>query len=483
MWSTQPSPAHQKEIIERLCRVLPSPFAHSSSGSANLRGTPAPLQVAEVLRAKPGFVWLDGGDAEHRLFAEPIAELTVRNGQATVTGPGGRCTFPARGFDLLKAALECWSGPSGAMLAGFIGYELGAELESVPMPPCGDDEVPDLYLSLFDFGIGFGPAGWRMWSTDAWRGMGGFAGCPERAEALLQEALGSSTQTEYGAALSTGPLKSRPGRAAFQAAVSRTLARIHDGELFQANLCRRLEAPLDEALAWPLFLRMRSASPARHGAFVALGGRQAVASVSPELFLRVRDGRVESRPIKGTRPRGDAPEEDRRLALDLLESEKDRAELAMIVDVVRNDLGRVCTPKSVSVIRHAELISLPTVHHTVSTVAGVLRAGVGAADLLRATFPPASITGAPKIRAMEVAMEEEGQRRGPCMGSIGWISPDGQLELSVAIRTAVVSRGRVSYHAGGGITAGSHPESELDETCHKARAFVRSLGLDPTESW
>jgi para-aminobenzoate synthetase component 1 len=471
------------EMVERLRRILPAPSAHWLSGKAELLGTPSPAQVAELLRGKPGFLWLDGADAGHRLFAEPIAELTVRNGQATVAGPGGQSTFPARGFDLLEAAIECWGGPSGAMLAGFIGYELGPELEGLPVPPGGDGEAPDLYLGLFDFGLGVGPAGWRLWSTDAWRGTGGFAFSPEQAEALLHAAGGIGAQPEYGGALCIGPLLSRPGREAFKTAVSRTIARIYDGELFQTNLCRRLEAPLDEALAWPLFLRLRSLSPAGHGAFLALGGGRAVASVSPELFLKVRDGRVESRPIKGTRPRGDTPVEDLRLALELQRSEKDRAELAMIVDVVRNDLGRVCAPGSVSVVRHAELIRLPTVHHTVSTVAGRLRAGVSVADLLRASFPPASITGAPKIRAMEVAMEEEGQRRGPCMGSLGWISLDGQLELSVAIRTAVVSGGRVSYHAGGGITAGSHPERELEETCHKSRAFVGSLGLDSSEPW
>lgn len=483
MWSSRPSQTHRMEIVERLRRILPAPSAHSSSGKAELLGTPAPAQVAELLRGKPGFTWLDGADAEHRLFAEPIAELTVRNGQATVAGPGGQSTFPARGFDLLEAAIECWGGPSGAMLAGFIGYELGPELESLPTPPCGDGEVPDLHLGVFDYGLGVGPGGWRLWSTDAWRGAGGFAFRPEQAEALLDEARGNGTPPEYGGALSTGPLLSRPSREAFQAAVARTIARIYDGELFQTNLCRRLEAPLDEALAWPLFLRLRSHSPADHGAFLALGAGRAVASVSPELFLKVRDGRVESRPIKGTRPRGDTPVEDLRLALDLEGSEKDRAELAMIVDVVRNDLGRVCVPKSVLVMRHAELIRLATVHHTVSTVIGRLRDGVNVADLLRATFPPASITGAPKIRAMEVALEEEGQRRGPCMGSIGWISLDGQLELSVAIRTAVVSGGRVSYHAGGGITAGSDPERELEETCHKARAFVWALGLDCSQPW
>ncbi len=483
MWSSRPSPTHRREIVERLRRILPPPSAHWLSGKAELLGTPSPAQVAELLRGKPGFLWLDGAGTEHRLFAEPVAELTVRNGQAIVNGPGGQSTFPARGFDLLEAALECWGGPSGAMLAGFFGYELGPELESLPVPPCGDGEVPDLYLGLFDFGLGFGPAGWRLWSTDAWRGAGGFAFRPKQAEALLHAAGGNGARTECRGALSNGPLLSRPNREAFKAAVSRTIARIYDGELFQANLCRRLEAPLEEALAWPLFLRLRSLSPAGHGAFLALGGGRAVASVSPELFLKVRDGQVESRPIKGTRPRGDTPVEDLRLALDLQSSEKDRAELAMIVDVVRNDLGRVCDAGSVHVERHAELVKLPTVHHTFSTVTGRLRTGVSVADLLRATFPPASITGAPKIRAMEVAMEEEGQRRGPCMGSLGWISLDGQMELSVAIRTAVVSLGRVSYHAGGGITAGSDPERELEETCHKSRVFVESLGLDSSQPW
>jgi para-aminobenzoate synthetase component 1 len=455
MWSSRPPDAEQRSIVEQLRRVPPSARAVGEAGHPH---------------RNPGFVWLDGAASGHRLFTSPVAELTVRNGRATVTSAGGESTFPARGFDLLEAALKCWSG-SGAVLAGYFGYELGTEQESLPAPECGADDAPDLYLGLFDRGLVRGPDGWRVWSTDAWRKMDESALPIERAEALLSEA------GERGP-LSPGPLSSLPDRVDFKAAVARTVARIYDGELFQTNLCRRLDAPLDQALAWPLFLRMRSLSPADHGAYLALPGGRAVASVSPELFLKVRGGRVESRPIKGTRPRGETPDQDRRLALELQQSEKDRAELAMIVDVVRNDLGRVCAPGSVSVPRHAELVTLPTVHHTVSTVTGHLRANAGPADLLRAAFPPASISGAPKIRAMEVAIEEECQRRGPCMGSIGWISMDGDLELSVAIRTAVISNGRVSYHAGGGITAGSDPENELEETDHKARAFVRALGLD-----
>ncbi len=483
MWSSRPSEASQREVAERLCAVLAPPSCRAPSSRKDLTEMASPLQVAEVMRVKPGFLWLDGGDGEHRLFAEPIAELSAMDGQASVTGPLGRSSFAVGGFDLLEAALRCWGGPSSGMLAGYFGYELGSELESLPRLPRGRSDLPDLYLALFDSALLYRPAGWQLWSTDAWRGAGGLAVPPTRAEALIREAQGAPARPESGGVLTPGPIISRPSRADYRAAVSRTVARIVAGEIFQTNLCRRLEAPLDETLIWPLFHRLRSVSPARYGAFIDLGGGRAVASVSPELFLRVRDGHAESHPIKGTRPRGTTPEEDLSLALDLQKSEKDRAELAMIVDVVRNDLSRVCAPNSVSVVRHAELMRLPTVHHTVSAVAGRLRAGVSVVDLLRATFPPASITGAPKIRAMEVAIEEEGQRRGPCMGSIGWISLDGQLELSVAIRTTRFSGGRVYYHAGAGITADSHPELELEETCHKARAFIGALGLDDSQLW
>ena len=167
---------------------------------------------------------------------------------------------------------------------------------------------------------------------------------------------------------------------------------------------------------------------------------------------------------------------------DLLHSPKDRAELAMVVDVTRNDLSRVCEPGSVQVFEHAALLTLPTLHHTYSRLSGRLRRETTAADLLRAAFPPASITGAPKIAAMEAAFAEEGIGRGPCMGSIGWISLDGDMELSVAIRTAVVSGGSAVYLAGCGITADSIPLQELQESQAKASAFVEALGLQDGES-
>jgi para-aminobenzoate synthetase component 1 len=284
---------------------------------------------------------------------------------------------------------------------------------------------------------------------------------------------------------------SHPNRRGYEAAVERIRERIALGEIYQANLCRRLEAPLPAEAVWPLYLRLREASPADHGAFLDLGlageGRTLL-SVSPELFLAVRGSAVETRPIKGTRRRGASPREDRALARELVESGKDRAELTMIVDVARNDLGRVCEPGSVEVPVHAELVSLPTVHHTVSTVRGRLLPGTAPVDLLRASFPPASITGAPKIRAMSILAGEEERRRGPAMGAFGWISLAGDLELSVAIRTAVFSGGgtgsgdgRVAYHAGCGIVADSDPEQEFEESAVKAKAFLAALGAaEPT---
>jgi len=470
MWSDRPSAACLAGMAAELSKLWRAPGGEAAAVEAVKA---SPVHLAAWLRRRPGFVWLDGGRAGGRFFCDPAVCLTVKDGRARVVSARGTVTFPARGFDLLEAALACWQG-SGAVLAGYFGYELGPELEGVRTPAMSST-VPDLYLGLYVSGLAYGPQGWHAWSVPG--------GPPAEELARAAELLPPGEDFESGHALSPGPLRSHPDGDEYRAAVERTVARIHQGELFQTNLCRCLEAPLEEELAWPLYLRMRSITPAAHGAFLRLPAGGAVASVSPELFLRVRGRSVESRPIKGTRPRGATPEADRQLAGELEASEKDRAELAMIVDVMRNDLARVCRAGTVAVPEHARLITLPAVHHTVSTVTGRLRPSATAADLLRACFPPASISGAPKIRAMEVAAEEETRRRGPSMGAIGWISTQGGLELSVAIRTAVAANGTVCYHAGAGITAGSDPAQELEETRHKAGAFVRALGLNLQQPW
>ncbi|HEY2293315.1 MAG TPA: chorismate-binding protein [Thermoanaerobaculia bacterium] len=475
MWSDRPSGKRRERLVHRLQALLPPPRPGSRGSKTPLRvpgpkGPPGPEQVAEELREQPGFSWLDGAASGHRLGSRPLATLAVRNGRATVSGPQGRATFAASGFDLLDAAFDVWGG-TGAMLVGYLGYELGGELESLPPPPEDDLGLPDLHLSLYDAILRWDGRSWTLDATDAWRDWPAF-----EAEQLL-----AAARRRSGPEVPEGPLArdgviSRPSRGGFEAAVTRIVERIASGEIFQMNLCRRLEAEIAPAHLWPLYHRLRAASPAAYGAFLDLGKGRAVLSISPELFLAVRGEEVESRPIKGTRPRGANPREDKALVRELLESEKDRAELTMIVDVVRNDLGRVCATGSVEVTGHAELMSLPTLHHTVSTVRGRLRPDAGAPELLRAAFPPASITGAPKIQAMAAIAAEEERRRGPAMGALGWISLSGDLELAVAIRTAAAARGRIAYHAGCGVVADSDPELEFAESAAKARAFLAALG-------
>ncbi len=380
---------------------------------------------------------------QNRVFRNPLATVSYSGGHGIVSGPGGTVQLPGRAFDVLHAVLEAWRGQSNALLVGFVSYDLALEIEQLGPAPLQDFNFPSLHFGLYDSSP-------RFQAADAF------------------------TPTD---ALSAGPLVSRPDRATFEAAVRRIVTTIHAGDIFQTNLCRCIETPLEPGKEWELFQRMRSISPSRYEAFLRVGPGQTILSISPELFLKVEDGVVESSPIKGTRVRADTDEADLALASELVTSEKDRAELAMIVDVVRNDLARVCEAGSVEVVSHAELMKLPTVHHLFSTVKGRLRPGSETIDLLRAAFPAASITGAPKIEAMRVAMREEGRLRGPCMGAIGRISMDGRMEMSVAIRTAFATDGQVRYYAGCGITSDSVPSTEFDESSHKAAAFVRALGM------
>lgn len=257
-------------------------------------------------------------------------------------------------------------------------------------------------------------------------------------------------------------------------AVERVREYIFAGDIFQANLSQRFEAPLDES-PWSLYRRLRSRNAAPFAAFLELPDAS-VLSASPERFLRVdASGHVETRPIKGTRPRGLGPEHDAALGQALTESAKDRSENLMIVDLLRNDLSRVCAPGSVHVPELFALERYATVHHLVSTVVGDLSPGADALALLTAAFPGGSITGAPKLRAMEIIAELEPSQRAVYCGSIGYLSVTGELDTSIAIRTAVVRDGRVYFNAGGGIVADSDPEQEYRETLDKARGIIDAL--------
>jgi para-aminobenzoate synthetase component 1 len=268
-------------------------------------------------------------------------------------------------------------------------------------------------------------------------------------------------------------LRSTFTRTAYEHAVARVIEYIFAGDIFQANLSQRLEAPL-VGTPLDLYRRLRSRNPAPFAAFLDFG-ELVVASSSPERFLRVEDGHVEARPIKGTRPRGVGPEHDAALALALAESDKDHAENVMIVDLLRNDLSRVCEPGSVRVPELFALEHYATVHHLVSTVVGDLVPTRDAADLLRAAFPGGSITGAPKVRAMQIIAELEPTRRGVYCGAIGYWSVTGGFDTSIVIRTYLVLGDVVYFQVGGGIVADSEPEQEYRETLDKARGLIAAL--------
>jgi para-aminobenzoate synthetase component 1 len=260
----------------------------------------------------------------------------------------------------------------------------------------------------------------------------------------------------------------------YESAVRRAIDYIHAGDVFQVNLAQRLTAPWSGD-PFALYGRLRSTSPAPFMALVRLGGADVI-SASPERFLRRRGASIETRPIKGTRPRGRSEREDRLLAAALSESGKDRAENVMIADLARNDLGRVARYGSVEVRRLCALERHPGVHHLVSEVAAELAPGAGPPEIVRATFPPGSVTGAPKIRAMEIIEELEPVRRGVYCGAIGCIDPSGDLELSVAIRTFVAANGDLTLHVGGAVVAESDPALEWQETMDKASRLLAAAG-------
>ncbi|MDQ3428040.1 MAG: aminodeoxychorismate synthase component I [Gemmatimonadota bacterium] len=384
--------------------------------------------------------------------------------------------------------------------AGYIGYDFGAVLERLPAPRYDDLAIPDLVLGLYDWVIAWDNMMGSAWviSTGAPElGAGQSRRARERLDAVRRRlarpaganpppllsppnhADGGSGAPSYPVGAVDGAqtvgLRSTFTHRGYLGAVARVREYIVAGDIFQANLSQRFEAPLREP-PFELYRRLRRRNPAPFAAYLNFGDL-AVVSASPERFLRLdpSGGQVETRPIKGTRPRGLGPMHDAALGQALSESDKDRAENVMIVDLLRNDLSRVCRPGTVRVPELFALEQHPTVHHLVSTVVGELEPGAGAVELLRAAFPGGSITGAPKVRAMEIIAELEPTRRGVYCGSIGFLSATGAMDTSIVIRTYLALRGQVYFQAGGGIVADSEPEQEYRETVDKARALIECL--------
>ena len=376
-------------------------------------------------------------------------------------------------------------------LVGFLGYDLGHVLERLPSIAIDDQGLPPLRLALHDWGVA-----WDRRTGEAWLAGRAVDG-DGRALARRLDDVHARLTTPAEAGVVThdahedgrAPFTFRSGlsRKAYETGVRTVREHIAAGDIYQANLTRRLETPF-RGDPWATYRRLRTGDPSLFSAFLDLGpspetGRpRALMSASPEPFLSLdTDGLVATDPIKGTRPRGRDREEDRALACELLGSAKDRAENVMIVDVLRNDLGRVCLPGTVRVPRLCRLERTAAVQHLVSTVTGRLAPGYDAFDLLAASFPGGSITGAPKIRAMEILEGLEPVRRGPYTGALGWIGPDGAMQTSIVIRTFVADGRRLTLHVGGGITWRSDPTLEWEETVAKARGPLGAIGGEEVE--
>jgi para-aminobenzoate synthetase component 1 len=353
---------------------------------------------------------------------------------------------------------------------GFFGYDLAPQFERLPRRHPRGTILPDVWLGYYQAFVLVDEAACiaTVGSNDRRRGE------------ELNNALNSVARQDSGTLLVHRHPQPDWSRDQYLKRVERVLEYIAAGDVFQANITQRFTAPLTPGWQDPrrltaLWQQSAEINPAPFSAFLG-GDEWAIVSASPERFLLLEpDGRVETRPIKGTRPRGMDAESDQLLADELLKCPKDRAELTMIVDLERNDLGRVCRYGSVNVVRHAALESFSNVHHLVSTVEGRVRPECDFVDLLAATFPGGSITGAPKIRAMQIIDELEGCRRGVYTGSIGYISDHGRADLNIAIRTIVLEGGAAHYHVGGGIVADSDPDAEYEETLTKGARLHRLL--------
>lgn len=376
--------------------------------------------------------------------------------------------------------------------AGLISYDLGRQLERLPPPQIDEFQVPALAIGLYDVVLAWDHVENRAWIVSH--------GWPEREpdarlkraeqrrdylKACLQaaprppevrtgvEAVPHDSLAPQYPVGSISNLTSNFSRDAYVAAIRRSIDYIVAGDIFQVNLSQRLMFPAHDD-ASELYLRLRERNPATFAGYFDLGDFQ-IASASPERFLCVVEGEVEARPIKGTRQRTRWPEADLFAGDELLASEKDRSENVMIVDLLRNDLSRVCRPESVQVSQLCELETYEYVQHLVSAVRGRLRDECQPLDVLRAAFPGGSITGAPKVRAMQIIAELEPTARGAYCGSLAYLGFDGTLDASILIRTITAGRGWWQFPVGGGIVAQSSPAAEYDETWHKAEGLLRSL--------
>ncbi len=456
--------------------------------------------VFDALAPRPFSFFLDSGMDPEKLGrysfmgAAPFLVMKSRGDEITLLRGDAKEIRRGNPFDVLGELLALYRlektdapVPFSGGVVGYFSYDLGRFIEKLPSRTVDDLQLPECYLGFYDVVLGIDHVTDKAYILSS-----GFPETEETARlrranerlAWLKDVVAQSPAAapRTAAPPATGRLAIRGNfsHAAYLEAVRRAREYISAGDIFQVNLSQRfqVEAPVPP---YELYKRLRAINPAPFASYFNFDG-VGIVGASPERYLKLTGDRVETRPIKGTKPRGATPDEDRALADALLGSKKDRAENIMIVDLERNDIGRVCRYGSVKVTELAILETYPTVFHLTSTVTGQLREGTGIVDLLKAAFPGGSITGAPKVRAMEIIEELEPTRRGPYTGSLGYIGFDGDADLDIVIRTIIVKDGVACFQVGGAIVYDSDPESEYLETLDKGRAMMRALaGAADTE--
>lgn len=422
----------------------------------------------EPMAGMPWSQWLDsaGRGRYDILVAQPVTTLVTRGGETEICHAGNcerSCDDP---LDLLRRELarQQVTGQHGLPFCGgavgYFGYDLARRFDSMPVHAVDDQQLPEMAIGLYDWAVVLDHQEMRGWHVGT-------------ADSLAQWQALNQGQGTTGSFQLRSAMCSNMDWPRYAAAFDRVQQYLQDGDCYQVNLAQRFcGAASGDGFA--LYKALRRANPAPYSAYMNFPFAS-ILSASPERFLQLRGGEVETRPIKGTRPRLNDAAADRAQAEALQHSAKDRAENLMIVDLLRNDLGRNCVPGSVQVPALFQVESFATVHHLVSTVTATLAADKDALDLLRGSFPGGSITGAPKRRAMEIIEELEPHRRGVYCGSLGYIGFDGAMDCNIAIRTLVYAGGRICLAAGGGIVTDSTAESEYRESLDKAAVLLQVL--------
>ncbi|MBI1174872.1 MAG: aminodeoxychorismate synthase component I [Sideroxydans sp.] len=440
---------------------------------------PYPGDAADYFMAiadLPWAIWLDSAERGRYdiLCAQPVATLVTRGTGTVIADNTGEQRSADDPFALLRRQLGETSArlpddlPFAGGAAGYWGYDLARRLTMLPQSAHDAEQLPEMAVGIYDWAVVIDHQQRTAQLVSQQRSQ-------ETAQALphILARLQHGAHPAHNALAVHGDIRSNLSRDAYQEAFAAVQRYLHEGDCYQVNLAQRYAAEADgDALT--AYLALRRLSPAPYSAFLNLPQAQ-ILCASPERFLQVRAGMVETRPIKGTRPRLADPLADARLAEDLRSHPKDRAENLMIVDLLRNDLGRSCVPGSVHVPELFAVESYANVHHLVSTVRGQLAPQQDALALLRNCFPGGSVTGAPKQRAMEIIEQLEPNRRGVYCGSIGYLGFDGSMDTNIAIRTVVYAGNEIRFWAGGGIVADSVMAEEYQETLDKAAAMLRLL--------